>query len=481
MLQDDEPDSPQPQKMPHSLMKEKSESHYAVLIEKVLDQQASTEEFRSLESAIISRPEVRDLYLELSSQHTLLRQTSGAGLLTPLSHSLAAPQAGTVNENLTKSPKHLRYQIGMAIASLAAVLALAYAWITPPVPSEDSHGKLTKSASARWGECTLPTTTESFFGAGELELLEGTAEIILHSGVSIQLEAPVRFEILNAMKTYVHYGTAVANVPDGAEGFRMDTPDAEVTDFGTIFAVSVNATGQSTVDVIEGEVEIFRPTQQIRQRLTDKKESWEMSRPPTPLEAPQHFLPLSAGTGRHGSVIANNDQSHLQQNLLLVKHPGDTSHAYTRKAYLRFDLTQANLEQCRTLSLSLNQVQSPYGLAAFVTDCHFTIHMLKTEETWPDTLTWQTAPASDLNNRPFALDRANTQPIGTFTIPEGQQEGQIEVPLDKLPMNTLENRQSLTLIITRDTAETSKLGLAHAFSNQNSLTAQEPRLILHKH
>ena len=462
-------------------MKEKSESHYAILIEKVLDQQANTDEFHQLESAIINQPEVRDLYLELSSQHTLLRQTSGAGILTPLSHSLGAPQPKTTKNELTKSPKHLRYQIGTAIASLAALLALTYIWMPPPSSSEDSHGKLTKSASARWGECTLPTTKNHFFGAGELELLEGTAEVLLHSGVSIQLEAPVRFEILNAMKTFVHYGTAVANVPDGAEGFRMDTPDAEVTDFGTVFAVSVDAVGQSKVDVIEGEVEIFHPSKNTRKRLTDKKEDWEMSRPATQAGETPHFLSLSAGSGRFASVIANDDQTHLQENLLLIKHPHKKSHSYTRKSYLRFDLTQTNFKHCRSLSLSLNQVQSPYGLAAFVPNCHFTIHMLTTEETWPDPLTWQTAPATDPKNLPFAIHTEKTTPIGTFTIPEGQQEGQIEVKLNQLPMSELENRHSLTLIITRDTPEISKLGLAHAFAGKSSLTASEPKLILHKH
>ena len=50
-------------------------------------------------------------------------------------------------------------------------------------------------------------------------------------------------------------GKVTANVPPRAIGFRIDTPDMEVIDLGTEFALRVDPAGESRLHVLEGEVE----------------------------------------------------------------------------------------------------------------------------------------------------------------------------------------------------------------------------------
>ncbi len=50
-------------------------------------------------------------------------------------------------------------------------------------------------------------------------------------------------------------GRVTANVPPQAIGFRIDTPDMEVVDLGTEFALKVDSSGKSRLVVLEGEVE----------------------------------------------------------------------------------------------------------------------------------------------------------------------------------------------------------------------------------
>jgi len=459
-------------------MNKKTEQDYIILIEKVLAERANSDEFQALESAIIMEENVRELYLDLARQHSLLKQTAATGLVAPLTALPSEDEPKIIPES--KSTSSTPSQLGLIVASIAAILILSFVLVKNLKPHDlPHHGTLTKSSSAQWGGCSIPTTLHSVFGAGQLELLQGTAEIKLHSGVAITLEAPVRFEIIHAMKTYIHYGTAIATVPDGAEGFRMDTPDLEVTDFGTVFAVSVDVEGESVVDVIQGEVEIYRPEDQHRERLTDNKKSWEISRQAQLPEEPHKYLSLSEGSGAFCSIIANNDQEHLHKNLLLVKHPRPVAKGYTRRAYLRFDLSNAQFEDGSSISLALHQVQSPFGLASFVPDCQFSVYMLHEETEWPSPLNWQTAPASSPSEMPYEVDRQKAKKIGSFTIPEGQQEGSIEVKLNDLELDDLQERRHLTLIVTRDTVELSSSGLAHAFTGVNSKNAQEPRLIIH--
>ena len=64
-------------------------------------------------------------------------------------------------------------------------------------------------------------------------------------------------------------GLLTSTVPPGAEGFRVDTPTAQVIDLGTAFGIELGDNGVSHVSVFDGEVEVAVPKSATRQLLTE--------------------------------------------------------------------------------------------------------------------------------------------------------------------------------------------------------------------
>lgn len=95
-------------------------------------------------------------------------------------------------------------------------------------------------------------------------------EIRLHSGVEVVIESPASFQFRDATRLELFRGKLAAQVPKGAEGFTVITPEGEVIDRGTRFGVSV---GEERVEahVFEGEVEVRSPRQSGSVRLLDSE------------------------------------------------------------------------------------------------------------------------------------------------------------------------------------------------------------------
>jgi ferric-dicitrate binding protein FerR (iron transport regulator) len=94
--------------------------------------------------------------------------------------------------------------------------------------------------------------------SGEYQLLNGFVELTFGNGVEVILESPARFQIQNEMRMVLHQGRLSAKVSPQGEGFTVETPSADVVDFGTEFAVEVSS-GELGVDefhVFEGEIAV---------------------------------------------------------------------------------------------------------------------------------------------------------------------------------------------------------------------------------
>lgn len=91
---------------------------------------------------------------------------------------------------------------------------------------------------------------------GQFSLTQGYAEITLNNGVALLLEAPVKLNIRSVDYITLAEGSLVARVPDGAEGFQIDTPSSQIVDLGTEFGVLVDKKGKSQVHVLDGEVKV---------------------------------------------------------------------------------------------------------------------------------------------------------------------------------------------------------------------------------
>lgn len=104
-------------------------------------------------------------------------------------------------------------------------------------------------------------------GQGKIELDQGYSELTLNNGVTLVLEAPVSLTLHSENKVTLNSGKLVANVPENAIGFRIDTPSSEIIDLGTEFGVEVSPSGDSQVHVLTGLVKARADNSQTFQHI----------------------------------------------------------------------------------------------------------------------------------------------------------------------------------------------------------------------
>ncbi len=140
-----------------------------------------------------------------------------------------------------------------------------------PVDHQTAVAKVTQTASVRFAEgapfLKVGSPVKIF---QEYALSEGQIQLVFANGAEVILGAPVVFESEHAMHLSVRYGSCSVFVPEGAEGFTVETPLSNVVDFGTRFSVNVSETGSTDVQVIEGEADV-RPLNSGHQSQLESK------------------------------------------------------------------------------------------------------------------------------------------------------------------------------------------------------------------
>lgn len=96
---------------------------------------------------------------------------------------------------------------------------------------------------------------DTYLSLGEYELQRGLLHLQFEGGVMVYVEAPARFGTASNSRVVLHSGRLSARVPPEGIGFTVETPEAEVVDFGTEFSVDVD-NGASEVHVFDGLVRV---------------------------------------------------------------------------------------------------------------------------------------------------------------------------------------------------------------------------------
>ncbi|MGJ8657746.1 MAG: FecR domain-containing protein [Akkermansiaceae bacterium] len=471
-------------------MTESQEFELAQLYEKIIAEEATEKEVADFEKAIMNDPAALKLYQDLSFQHSYLRTTQARD-------AQETPKARKANKLRSLITTITAYTAVAAAVILGAMLLFQTEAPTPQqLTTQPTYAWISNTSLAQWGQCTLPTQIQNKLTNGSLELLEGTATLTFDSGAIVTLEAPAELEVISGMKANVIHGRVVAEVPESAIGFRLDAPDMEVKDLGTVFAVSVDRkSGVSQVDVLDGEVEVFHGFSQDRKLLTTKQrattnqeansigysDSTEITNPDEISitdERSFYTLNTAMGNGGHATIINSNASTHLHPQFLLTKHSHNNK--YSRKFYLKFDLDLLKNKDFDEVSVELTQVRSPFGYASLVPDCEFRIYALNdgSQELWdPEELNWENAPGNLIDTGSLISSNAATV-IGTFTIPRGQQEGLCRIKSEELSkLIKQDTNGTLTLVVARKTRETHIGGLVHAFAGNLTPEAEPPKLI----
>jgi len=141
------------------------------------------------------------------------------------------------------------------VAVAAAILVVATSWIDRPAnrPIEPVATLVTNVDALLLRNGNVSNDRQ--LPVGKYELNRGLLHLRFAGGVTVYLEAPAQFEPLSGQRLLLRSGRLSANVPPEGIGFVVETPEAEVIDFGTEFSVDVSS-GASEVHVFEGFVRV---------------------------------------------------------------------------------------------------------------------------------------------------------------------------------------------------------------------------------
>lgn len=145
----------------------------------------------------------------------------------------------------------------------------------------------------------------TYLQPGVISQSEGWMTLQTFKGVSVTLDAPFVAELTSHDRIRIKQGRARIHVPDGAQGFRLESPAFDVVDLGTEFAAMVNADGTGTCRVFDGKADVslldsvgevkstqrltasesvrINPSNQAIERIQEKDEDYpELKMPPRP-------------------------------------------------------------------------------------------------------------------------------------------------------------------------------------------------------
>ena len=260
----------------------------AELAESLRENTIADAEVAELESLLAESAAAREAFAALAMLTTELRHAHGR-------FALPVSSATTARARLDLSFLRARWLPLALAASLA--LAATLAWRLTPGASALSAPPLATVSNASGAVLladrhAISAPVGTALGRGALYLSNGLLELTYTNGVVILLEAPARFDLRTATTLWLGEGNVSARVPDGAQGFVVETASARIVDLGTEFGVSAKA-GSSEVHVFKGEVLVTNLIEANALRLTENLASRIDILTHTPVGidySPEHYI-----------------------------------------------------------------------------------------------------------------------------------------------------------------------------------------------
>ena len=127
--------------------------------------------------------------------------------------------------------------------------------LTTPA-SEPALGKWIAQSACVWQQ--PPSLPDGMFNAGRIKLTSGAAELRFDSGTHVILEGPCELLVNTVDSARLLAGKVYVNVTEVSNGFLLETPEAQIIDEGTQYAVALDSL-TTEVHVFDGSV-IWTPT-----------------------------------------------------------------------------------------------------------------------------------------------------------------------------------------------------------------------------
>ena len=472
-------------------MKENQEHKLDHFIDALRSGDIDHEDVSEMEELLKSDPDLRRRY------RARMRMESNLLSVFQSEQSVISPPAVTrVEKHPSKSWWYLAAGAGIAATVMFSVLRFSNSTQSTPTPSP-AVARLETQNHASWAG-TLPLTGNAELGPGEIDLRTGVAEIRFASGVLVSLEAPARLKLIDPMRCRLLTGSVVVDVPDGAEGFTIDTPEGHVVDHGTSFVLSVNDE-TSDFGVISGKISVHHSETGGEKTLVTGEGARLTSAGIVALEMPfaqktanradQNFRRLKT-EGRELSIVRNDQRElMLSPDLLMVKTdkpvrdesrlPVDEM-PKDRRSLIGFKLDKIDNGSIRSAKFRMNLVPSGLGFASFLPNsCSFEIYGIKDdaslESWWSGSLNWKDAPGSLAKGN--GIDHSEVELLATFEIPKGQQEGPITIETDDLiEYLKRDSTGEVGFLVVMTTVPKRTWSLVHAFASSEHHDAAGPTL-----
>ena len=238
------------------------------LIHAYIDDSLSHDEVVKLSAWIQASPENAQDFAREIMLHDRLQCEVKAGVLdeTPEADELIRQEELNARESVWQKPKDSGLSskrtglLALAVCLMVMVGVVAWQpWKTDlPVAVESldtPFAEVSQMVNVVWDPSESYQLNQRV-GSKRMVFSSGILRLEFDDGVEVTIEGPADYELVAAGQTRLHSGVLSAVVPAGAEGFKVDTPNATVTDLGTAFGIQLDDTGDVKVAVFDGEVDV---------------------------------------------------------------------------------------------------------------------------------------------------------------------------------------------------------------------------------
>jgi len=242
---------------------------------------ASDEQMRGLNELLRSDSVARDQYILRLELHSRLASEPDLFVSTEPEASEASLTGRGItlprNVPYIDSPRRGRKRkLSWVVAFAACVALLAAGWwgsrLSQPSERKGTTSKavamLNRAVDVHWDQRGDPPRLGAPLEPGWLRLKSGLAQIVFYSGARMVIEGPTDLKLISPNEVACQSGRLIAEVPPQAIGFRVSTPQMNVTDLGTSFGLEVKER-RTELHVFKGSVEFQPATSTAKQNLKE--------------------------------------------------------------------------------------------------------------------------------------------------------------------------------------------------------------------
>ncbi len=513
MADDKRDDSQQSEPMQH----QDNDEHHELdelerLCEAVIEDRFTEADRDRIEQLVLGSDSLRRFYVQRMHLNANLAWPDTIGAIgstntkTNSSQELQPSPFKSVLLGFTVTRRHVLAFTAIALVLLTAVIPIALMFLTP---IDRSVATLLKTDRCRWKSCSMSTEPGTRLCTDDIQLEAGLAHLRFDNDVDLYLEGPCHLKIVSGRRCFLYSGQLAATVGPAGIGFTIETPTAEIEDFGTEFGVTVRDDLSSEVEVFKGRVDV-RETDESNNRSNSNSDVTSMTAGQRARfgatasdshqtnsgnniagmsDVSQRIVRLSTAMLRGKATSVQPEVSgefaldipHESDVYLLIKNSRFKGSQWNRKAYFTIDLSDIRGESFNDCQLQMSFGPTGVGFSSrSPEESVFSVYGLtdQTQDDWSaSSINWANAPANGPGGAD--VDPTKTVLLGRFSIPRSEPSGMRTVSGDALRRFLQDDTNALaTFIVTRDTPEIEQSALAHGIANNQHPELPPPTLRL---